>query len=68
MSEVTSGVLVHMRHIRAQKLCAGGTKAWFEHHGIDWRRLREGIPVEEIEATGDQMALDVGKRAREDQA
>lgn len=67
MSEVTSGVLVYMRHIRAQKLCADGTKEWFEHHGLDWRRLRDGIPVEEIEATGDRMALDVAKIAREEQ-
>lgn len=67
MSEVTSGVLVKMQHIRAEKLCADGTKEWFEHHDIDWRRLRAGVPVEEIEATGDKMALDVAKRARGDQ-
>jgi len=53
-----------MAHIRAERLCADGMKEWFEHHNLDWRQLKEGIPVEEIEATGDQMALDVAKRAR----
>lgn len=62
--EVTSGPLVKMKHIRP--LCWDGTKTWFERHAIDYRRLREGIPVEEIEATGDKMALDVARRARED--
>ena len=66
-SEVTSGVLVHMRHIRAAHLCASGAKEWFARHGIDMRRLKTGIPVEEIEATGDKMALDVAKAAREEQ-
>ena len=64
MTEVTSGILVYMAHIRAERLCADGMKEWFEHHNLDWRQLKEGIPVEEIEATGDQMALDVAKRAR----
>lgn len=63
-SEVTSGVLVKMKHIRP--LCWDGTKRWFDSHGIDHRRLRQGIPVEEIEATGDKMALDVAARARQD--
>lgn len=65
-AEVTSGVLVKMRHIRAANLCASGTKAWFDHHEIDMRRLRDGVPVEEIEATGDKMAFDVAGIARAD--
>lgn len=65
-AEVTSGIVVQMRHIRAAGLCASGTKAWFDHHGIDMRRLREGVPVEEIEATGDKMAFDVAGIAREE--
>lgn len=65
-TEVTSGALVRMKHIRAARLCANGTKDWFAHHEIDVRRLRQGIPVEEIEATGDKMALDVARIARAD--
>lgn len=66
-TEVTSGVVVHMRHIRKTHLCASGAKAWFAQHDIDMRRLKAGIPVEEIEATGDKMALDVAAAAREEQ-
>lgn len=65
-AEVTSGVLVFVRHVRAAKLCTKGMKTWFDSHGIDWRRLKDGIPVEEIEATGDKMALDVAAIAREE--
>lgn len=64
--EVTSGVLVYLRHIRAAKICASGMKEWFDHNGIDWRRLKTGLPVEELEATGDKLALDVAKIARAD--
>jgi hypothetical protein len=64
--EVTSGVLVHMRHIRAARLCGRGTREWFAFHGIDMLRLKEGVPVEEIEATGDKMALEVAAIARAD--
>lgn len=65
-AEVTSGVLVKMKHIRP--ICWDGTKRWCDLHGIDPRRFREGVPVEEVEATGDKVALEVAKRAREDQS
>lgn len=63
-AEVTSGPVVRMRHLRAANICANGARDWFAHHEIDIRRLRQGIPVEEIEATGDKMALDVARIAR----
>lgn len=66
MTEVSSDVLVYMRHLREAKICADGAKKWFKHHDIDIRRLKAGLPVEVIEATGDKMALDVAKIARED--
>lgn len=65
-SEATSGVLVYMRHIRAAKICAKGAIEWFAHQNIDIRRLKDGLPVEVLEATGDKMALDVARIARED--
>ena len=64
-TEVTSGVMVYMRHIRMAGRCRDGTKTWFKHHDIDIRRLKDGLPVEVLEATGDEMALDVARIARE---
>lgn len=59
-------IRVKMNHIRAAKMCSRGARQWFERHGLDWSTfLREGLPVEEIEATGDAMALRVARVARE---
>lgn len=58
-------VIVKMCHIRAAKMCSRGARAFFERHGLDWSKfLSEGLPVEQIEATGDAMALQVAKVAR----
>ena len=64
--EVTSEIRVYMRHIRAANFCRDGMKDWFNHYGIDWRGLRQGIPIEVLEATGDKLALDVVKVARDE--
>lgn len=33
-------------------------KGWFERHGLDWRAfVRDGIDVEVLRATGDQLSL-----------
>lgn len=66
MTEVTSGVLVKMKHIRSANLCAGGMKDWFAENKIDYRGLRDGIPAEVLEATGDPYALRVVEIARAD--
>lgn len=65
--EATSGIRVEMRHIRQAKLCSRGTRIWFKHHDFDWTDfLANGLPVEQFEATGDKLALDVAKIAREE--
>lgn len=67
MTEVTSGVVVRMKHIRLASLCAKGTREWFAHHDLNYSDfLSNGIPVEVMEATGDQMALKVCEIARAD--
>lgn len=67
MTEVTSGVIVRMKHVRMATLCARGTREWFARHGLPYSEfLTSGLPVEVIEATGDQMALDVAKVARDE--
>lgn len=58
-------VIVTMRDIRACRMCRRGTQAFFERHGLDWQRfLRDGVPAEQLEATGDAMALRVVEVAR----
>ena len=63
-----SDVRVTMRHIRQCKMCSRGARAFFERHGLDWSEfLRSGIPVDELEQTGDAMALQVSFVARAEQ-
>ena len=66
MSEVTSGVLVYMRHLREANICRSGMYEWFQQYGIDHRKLHKdrGLPVEELEATGDHFAILVANIAR----
>lgn len=65
MTEAT----VTMRHIRQARLCAGGARAFFARYGLDWGKfLRDGIPADELEATGDALAAGVVAAAREEAA
>ncbi len=64
---MSENITVFMRHIRAAKLCAGGTRDWFVGHGFDWADfLANGMAVEKMEATGDPLALRVTKEARQE--
>ncbi len=58
-------VKVKMRHIREARMCSKGARAFFDAHGLDWQEfLREGIDSDKLEATGDTMALNVVKVAK----
>lgn len=60
-----SDLIVKMEHVRAARLCSAGARTWLAHHGIALERfLREGVPAEELEATGDAFALYVVALAR----
>jgi hypothetical protein len=62
---VNDGVIVTMRHIRQAGWCAAGARVWALHHDLDILEfVRHGIPVEELEATGDHFALTVCAIAR----
>lgn len=62
-------ILVQPRHLSMTKQCRKGARAFFKRHGLDWDRFRrEGLPVEAIEATGDAMALQTARAAREEAA
>lgn len=46
--------------------CRGGSKQWFAAHGLDWADfVRNGIPAERMEATGDALGLALVAWARE---
>lgn len=68
-----SGLIVTRRHLftipgysRRCGFCRSGAKAFFNRHGLDWRAfVRDGIPAEVLEATGDGLALALVRWARE---
>jgi hypothetical protein len=59
-------IRVKVEHVRAARLCTAGMRVWLAHHGFELTPavIREGIAVEEIEATGDAFALYVAAIAR----
>lgn len=58
-------VMVKMLHVRKAKMCSRGVRAFLENHKLSWQDfLTEGIASEKLEATGDHMALEVVKVAR----
>ena len=51
-------MMVTMKHMRRLNYCSAGVRKFFLKHGLDYARfLREGIPAEELLATGDAMAI-----------
>jgi hypothetical protein len=57
-----------MQDIHAARFCSAGARVWLKHHGIDVTDfVRDGVPVEVFEETGDALALKVAAIARERQ-
>lgn len=49
--------------------CRGKSSDWFRSKGLSWRHfVTHGIPAEELERTGDGLALALVKWARECEA
>lgn len=62
-----NGVRVQVRHMRALGFCLKGCRAFYAAHGLDWKAcLREGTPAEQVEATGDAMAVRAAALARKE--
>ena len=60
--------VVTMRHVHQCKMCSRGARAFFARHGLDWGEfLRSGLPAEDLERTGDAMAIQVAAAARAEQ-
>lgn len=63
--EVTSGIRVYPKHVRQARVCMGGSRVWMQRHGFDWNDfITNGIAVEDLEATGDKIVLDIAAIAR----
>jgi hypothetical protein len=60
---------VYARHIRMAGMClTPGAKMFCDRYGIDWRRLlKEGIPISEVVATGDELGMQVVRIAQNGQ-
>jgi hypothetical protein len=63
-----SEIKVKMQDIHAAKFCSSGARVWLKAQGIDVLDfIRDGVPVERFEETGDALALKVAAIARERQ-
>jgi len=64
-------VRVRLHHLRGVPgltarpgFCSGGARAWFEAHGVPWRRFaREGVSAAWLKATGDGLAIRLAEHA-----
>jgi hypothetical protein len=64
VTEVTSNILVHPRHIRAAKICMAGSRRFFAKHDLNWNDfIDNGIPVSVLESIGDPIALRAARQA-----
>ncbi|PZP64175.1 MAG: hypothetical protein DI597_00740 [Pseudoxanthomonas spadix] len=53
------------RHSTRPGHCRGGARDFFRAHGLDWQDfVRNGIAAEQLEATGDAVALELVAWAR----
>ena len=60
-----SDVIVYQKDMRALRYCSRGVRAFFKRHELDYSDfLKNGIPAEQLEETGDAMALAVVEVAR----
>lgn len=58
-------IIVTMKDVRAAKGCSKGARMFCETHGINWSLfLKEGVRASVLEATGDAMALNLVKVAK----
>lgn len=66
---MTEQIMCNVKHIRHAKLCSRGARQWFQARGLDYNQfLFHGLPVEQIEATGDALGKMVAQFARQDAA
>ncbi len=64
---ITVEDLRRLRNAKGDAFCIPGIRKWTEAHGVDFAKfIREGIPAEELIATGDQLAMDIVELAKKE--
>lgn len=59
-------LIITMRDVRAAFMCSRGARMFLATHGFDLGAfLKDGLPADALEATGDALALKVVEVARE---
>jgi hypothetical protein len=63
---VTTRHLFTIRGFSSRRgFCRGKSRLFFQRHGLDWRDfVANGIPAEQLLATGDALALALVEHAR----
>jgi hypothetical protein len=62
---MTDEILVKMAHVRQAGMCSKGAREFFKRHSLDWQEfLKTGIEAAKLEATGDAMAIEVVRVAK----
>ena len=55
-----TALMIKMEHVRKAQMCSRGARSFFARYNLDWNRfLEEGVPAEDILATGDAMGAQV---------
>lgn len=58
-------IKIYMRDARHVKVCSGGSREFFKRHNLDWNDfLKNGIDSDKLEATGNEIVINVVKEAR----
>lgn len=61
----SSNIIVTIRDARQFGDCCAGSRIFAKKHGLDFKKfVHEGLPLELIEATGDAMAIEFGRKVR----
>ncbi len=67
MTEVTSELRVHMRHIRAANQCSGGGRDYFKRYGLSWSDfLANGIEASILISHNDPLSAPAIAAAQEE--
>lgn len=57
--------IITMREVRAAGMCSKGARDFAKRYNLDWIGfLKNGIPADELAATGDALALKIVETAR----
>lgn len=58
-------IVVTFEHLRALNYCSSSLRNWSKEHNIPLRRFKDGVPVDEIRATGCPFAIKAAEYAEQ---